>query len=99
MPRPCKRRCVNAVPGAVYFKPRGIPMSKLGEVVVGLDGFEALRLSDLEGLDQSRASAQMGISRQTYGRILSSARHTIAQALVHGMAVRIEGGNNPMETN
>ena len=72
-------------------------MSDLTEAVLGLEEFEALRLSDVEGLDQSNASAQMGISRQTYGRVLSGARHTVAQALVQGMAVRIEGGNYRLE--
>ena len=49
MPRPIKCRQVRAAPGVSYFKPRGVPMSRLTEVYLPLDGFEAIRLADLEG--------------------------------------------------
>ena len=93
MPRPSKCRVVSAIPDAVDFKPRGIPMRDLQEVYLPVDGFEAVRLTDLAGLEQGEAARRMGISRQTFGRILASARRTIARALVHGMALRILGGH------
>ena len=93
MVRPSKRRLVRSMPGVVDFKPRGIPMRDLQEVYLPLDGFEAVRLCDLEGLDQEVAARRMDVSRQTLGRILASARSTIARALVQGMALRIEGGH------
>jgi len=75
-----------------YFKPRGIPLSALEEVVLGLDEMEAVRLADGEGLYQEQAAEKMGISRQTFGRIIESAHKKIAEALVAGKALRIEGG-------
>jgi len=60
--------------------------------VLSLDEFEALRLADVEGMPQLEASRLMGISRQTFSRILARARQTVAACLTKGMAVRIEGG-------
>ena len=71
MPRPPKPRQVGHVPGAVYFKPQGVPLAALGEEVIGLDELEALRLADLLGLSQEEVGGRMGISRATAGRILS----------------------------
>ncbi len=93
MPRPPKWRIVNQEPTVTYFKPRGTPLRRLNEVTLTVEGLEALRLSDVEGLDQDKASAQMGISRQTFGRILANARKTVALAIVQGLGLRIEGGN------
>jgi len=90
--RPPIHRVVRCQPGAVYYKPRGIPLRILDEVVLGLDEMEALRLADLEGLTQEAVGEHMGVSRQTIGRILEIARRKVAEALVHGMALRIEGG-------
>ena len=67
-------------------------MLELEVVVMTLDEFEALRLSDLEGLYQEQAAAQMNVSRATFGRILRSAHRKVADAIVHGKAMRIEGG-------
>jgi hypothetical protein len=57
-----------------------------------LDEFEALRLADMEGLHQDKAAARMGISRQTFGRIVENARRKVARVLHSGMALSIEGG-------
>lgn len=96
MPRPvcCKR--VGFMPGTRYFKPAGIPMHMLGEIVLSLDELEAVRLADYEGLYQEQAAEKMHISRPTFGRIIESAHKKIASALVHGKALRIEGGNIEM---
>jgi predicted DNA-binding protein (UPF0251 family) len=88
---PCPRR-VKAPPRCSYFKPAGVPVSHLEQVTLTLDEFEALRLADLEGLYQDRAAVRMGVSRATFARIVEGARHKVAQALVHGQALRIEGG-------
>lgn len=74
------------------FKPRGVPMPDLEQVALTLDGLEALRLADLEGLYQEEAAERMGVSRATFARILAAARKTVADALVHGKAVEISGG-------
>jgi len=93
MPRPCRRRLVRGMPPVAYFKPQGVPLRLLGELVLKLDELEALRLADLEGLSQEEAGQKMGVSRATFGRIVESARRKTAQVLVHGMALRIEGGS------
>ncbi|NMB77402.1 MAG: DUF134 domain-containing protein [Myxococcales bacterium] len=92
MPRPFCYRRVGQMPAASIFKPIGIPVVELEEVVMTLDEFEALRLSDLDGLYQEQVAERMQVSRPTVGRILDSARRKVAEALVHGKALRIEGG-------
>jgi predicted DNA-binding protein (UPF0251 family) len=67
-------------------------MRTLDEVVMTLDEFEAIRLADLDGLYQESAAAQMGVSRPTFSRIAAEAHRKVADALVHGKALRIEGG-------
>lgn len=74
------------------FKPAGIPARFLEEVVVTLDEFESVRLADFQGMQQAEAAQRMGVSRPTFGRIVNSARRKIADALVNGKALRIEGG-------
>lgn len=60
------------------------------------DEFEALRLADYEGLYQEQAAERMGVSRQTFGRIVEAARRKVAEALVKGLALRIGGGQVEM---
>jgi predicted DNA-binding protein (UPF0251 family) len=83
---------VAQLPQANYYKPRGIPLSVLEEVTLSVDEFEAIRLTDLEGLYQADAAEKMSVSRQTLGRILESAHRKIADALVNGKALLIKGG-------
>jgi uncharacterized protein len=92
MPRPkqCRRVCLS--PDCTYFKPAGVPTSTLEEVVVAVDELEAMRWVDVEGLYYEQAAEQMDVSRRTFGRIIDSARKKVAQALIQGMALRIEGG-------
>jgi predicted DNA-binding protein (UPF0251 family) len=84
------------MPGSNYFKPRGIPLSMLEEVVLSVDEFEAIRLADLEGLYQEQAAERMKISRQTFGRIIESAHKKVAEVLVTGKVLKIEGGEVEM---
>ncbi len=92
MPRPFKCRRVLGLPGADYFKPRGIPLSELQEIGLAIDEFEAVRLADLEGLYQEDAAKKMNVSRQTFGNILGSAHQKIADCLVNAKALKIESG-------
>ncbi|MCU0539494.1 MAG: DUF134 domain-containing protein [Desulfobacterales bacterium] len=92
MPRPKKCRMVDAAPGVRFFKPQGIPARELEEVYLSLDGYEALRLADREGLRHDEAARRMQVSRQTFGRILSAAHKAVADAIVEGLVLRIEGG-------
>lgn len=93
MPRPVMDRRVSGRPASTLFKPAGIPTRDLPEITLTLDEFEALRLADFDGLYQEAAALRMGVSRQTFGRIIETARRKIADALVNGKALRIEGGN------
>jgi len=80
------------MPQANYYKPRGIPLSVLQHINLTFDELEAIRLADLEGMYQEKAAEKMNISRQTFGRIIESAHKKIADALVNGKALSIEGG-------
>ena len=90
MSRPKKCRFVGCRPNANYFKPRGILLFQLEEVLLRLDELEALRLADYEGLYHEDAALKMKISRATFGRILDEARRKVANAIINGKALRIE---------
>ena len=90
MPRPCINRRVRFNPNADYFKPAGIPMRSLEEVQLSLAEAEAVRLFDVEKLEQKLCAEKMEVSQPTFSRILDSARKKIADALIKGKAIRIE---------
>jgi predicted DNA-binding protein (UPF0251 family)/predicted Fe-Mo cluster-binding NifX family protein len=92
MPRPRKCRRIAGTPRVTYFKPHGIPMWELDEVSLAYEGHEALRLADLEGMTQEESAQYMGVSRHTFGRILAGARRVVAEAVINGLALRIQGG-------
>ncbi len=92
MTRPYKCRRIFSHPDVVFFKPAGIMMRELEEVVLSLDEFEAIRLADYEGLYQEKAAEQMKISRQTFGNIINSAHKKIADFLINAKALQINGG-------
>lgn len=90
-PRRCRR--IAFQPGTTYFKPAGTRLVELEESILTLGEFEALRLKDLEGLDQEKAAKKMNISQPTFNRLILSARKKIADSIVNGKAIKIEGGN------
>jgi predicted DNA-binding protein (UPF0251 family) len=91
--RPKKTRWVKCAPGEKCFKPQCKPLQELEGVILTVDEYEAVRLSDLEGLTQEEASKKMKVHRSTISRILRSAHQKIADALVNVKAIRIEGGS------
>jgi predicted DNA-binding protein (UPF0251 family) len=91
--RPEKLRCVAQLPNVEFFKPAGIPASALEGVRLSLEELESIRLRDLEALEQEECAQRMHISRPTFHRILESARRKLADALINGKAIQIEGGN------
>jgi len=93
LPRPPKCRRVEQIPEFNYFKPAGIPLVKLEENVLTVEEVEAIRLKDMEGLEQEECASRMHVSRPTFHRILVSARKKIAESLIEGKAIRIAGGN------
>lgn len=92
MPRPPKWRRVEFIPQINYFKPVGIPLRNIDEVCLPVEELEAVRLKDYEGLEQEACAERMRVSRPTFHRILNSARLKIAEALITGKAIRVEGG-------
>jgi len=93
MVRPKCCRKIECSPDTKYFKPKGIPVVLLEELILNLDEFEAIRLADYEGLYHKQAAIKMNISRQTFGRILEAAHKKIADALLNAKAIKIEGGD------
>ena len=89
-------RRVEFVPRIGYFKPAGVPLTRLQEERLSVEEAEAIRLKDLEGLELEVCARRMNISRTTFSRVLGSARQRIADALLSGKAIRIEGGNFEM---
>jgi len=89
--RPKKSRIVKGRPQVTQFSPRGRP-GRPDEVELGLEEYEAVRLSDYRGLDQHWAAINMGISQQTFSRVLRRARKALAEGLVRGAIIRIDGG-------
>jgi predicted DNA-binding protein (UPF0251 family) len=84
---------VEVEPGVTYFKPRGVPIADLEVAELTVEELEALRLVDLEGLEQDQAAMRMGVSRRALWAELDSARRKVAGALVKGSAIAIRGGN------
>ncbi|HBF36953.1 MAG TPA: hypothetical protein DDW50_06490 [Firmicutes bacterium] len=93
MARPTKWRKVGFIPGIRYFIPTGIPKCELEENILKIEELEAIRLKDLEGLEQEECAEKMEVSRPTFQRILNTAREKVSDALINGKAIRIEGGN------
>ncbi len=87
------------MPGVTYFKPAGIPCKLLEENRLSMEEIESVRLRDLEHMEQMECAQKMNISRQTFQRILASARKKIADSLLAGKALRIEGGNYEISAN
>ena len=93
MVRPIINRRVGFKPEVSYFKPRGIPMLDLTEVILTIDEREAIRLADFLGYAHEEGGKEMGVSRATFGRILKKARRIIADAMINGKAINVQGGN------
>jgi uncharacterized protein len=92
MARPKCCRFISQNPGSKIFKPVGIPLSMLTEIILSLDEYEALRLADLEQLYHDEAAVRMNVSRQTFGRILQKARFKVTKVLNDNCALKIQGG-------
>lgn len=90
MTRPKIPRRLRFKPDVYYFKPRGIPLRILDEVILEADELEALKLHEVDGLEQIKAAEKMVVSQSTFQRILSSAYKKIAKAIIYGKAIRID---------
>lgn len=92
MPRPKKRRRVGFLPEVTVFQPVGASRADGEEIVLTVEELEAIRLKDVEDLDQTECAQRMQVSRPTFQRILDSARAKVASALTRGLALRVAGG-------
>lgn len=93
MARPTKWRRIENVPTVLYFIPSEKNIAEVPENILKFEELEAIRLKDLEGFEQSECAEKMEVSRPTFQRILLSAREKIADSLVNGKVIHIEGGN------
>ena len=96
MARPRCCRSIDSLPKVTHFKPQGVALKSLEVVQLAVEELEALRLADMEGLYHEEAAGRMNVSRATFGRIVGEARRKVAEALVSGKALRIEGGDYEM---
>jgi predicted DNA-binding protein (UPF0251 family) len=97
MPRNRRLRKVVAPPGFQGFKPYGIFKSSSEKVELLYEEYEAIKLSDYDGLNHENAAKLMGVSRPTFARICESARKKIAQALVENKEIKSVYGNALMD--
>jgi uncharacterized protein len=93
MGRPVKWRRVSQMPTVLQFSPSDRSEQTAPDNILLIEEFEALRLKDLEGMEQEECADQMQVSRPTFQRILLTARQKVADSLVHGKGIRIEGGS------
>jgi uncharacterized protein len=93
MPRPKKPRWVDFQPQIRSFNPKGVDLKTTSIVELNLDELEALRLADLDEVDQTQAAEKMKVSQSTFQRILKNARKKIAKGLVLGKIINIKGGD------
>ncbi|MBN1896200.1 MAG: DUF134 domain-containing protein [Candidatus Aenigmarchaeota archaeon] len=93
MARPKKTRMIHSEPEITYFKPARVALRDLRENSLTLEEIEAVRLKDLDGLDQEECAKRMNVSRTTFHRVLGLSRKKIADALLNGKALRIGGGD------
>ena len=92
MPRPCKQRRVCAMPGCLRFGPVEGGKPELPPIAMAVDEFEAIRLIDYEGLTQEACAARMNVARTTAQAIYAGARSKVAECLVTGRELTIQGG-------
>lgn len=99
MPRTEKNRVVHMPPLFSEFKPIGVPVQELNEANLTLDEFEAFRLADYMGLSHAEGADEMGISRSTFTRLIEKSRKKIADFIIEGRVLLIEGGNIHFRNN
>lgn len=90
--RPKKKKIVQDKPKIDHFSPRGKP-GRPDEAIVAMEEYEAIRLHDYLGMRQGEAAEMMGISQQSFSRIVREARKKVSGAIVNAKIIRIEGGH------
>ncbi len=93
MARPTKWRKIDNIPTIPYFVPSDEDISEVPKNIILLEELEAIRLKDLERLEQEECAERMQVSRPTFQRILLAAREKVADSLINGKVIHIDGGN------
>ena len=93
MPRPVKCRKVESLPKYTYFIPAGRRKCEVEDIMIKVEELEAMRLKDVEELNQEECAEKMHVSRQTFQNIIDSARKKITTAIIEGKAINISGGD------
>lgn len=99
MPRPKSNKIVHSPPLFTEFKPLGQRGPSLEQIELTLDEFEAFRLADQLNLSHAEAAEEMGISRSTFSRLIDHARGKIADFIINGKLLTINGGKIHFRTN
>ena len=99
MPRPQNNRIVHEPPLFSEFKPIGIKGQSLEQIILSLDEFEAIRLADYMKYSHEEAAEEMEISRSTFTRLIEQAREKMAEFIIKGKLLNIEGGNIHFRNN
>jgi len=93
MARPTNNRIVHEPPIFTEFKPAGVSGKSLKRIQCTLDEFEALRLADFIGLSHEEAASEMEVSRSTFSRLIEKSRKKVAEFIIRGKMLTIDGGN------
>ncbi|MCG8483303.1 MAG: DUF134 domain-containing protein [Clostridia bacterium] len=93
MPRPKKWRKVCSLPAHKLYGPRNCKSDENEIIEMEVEEFETIRLMDFEGLNQTECAEKMNVARSTVQRIYDDARKKMADSLVNGKLLKIEGGN------
>lgn len=94
--RPKKPRIVKKEPSVTQFSPRG-RVGRPGYMTLRVEEYEAIRLADQLGLNQREAARFMRVSQQTFSRVLKNARRSLAEALISGLIIKVDGGDFRLE--
>lgn len=94
MSRPVKKRhiCRQNLPNCTSFTPADAAEAK-DVITLTIDEYETIRLLDGESLTQQECAARMGIARTSVQAIYESARKKIADVIINGKQLLIDGGN------
>lgn len=93
MPRPRKWRKVCCLPGRDLYGPLNGSETENEIISMTVEEYEAIRLIDLEGMTQEECAEKMQVARATVQNIYKDARNKIAESLVNGNFIKIEGGD------
>ena len=93
MSRPSKCKKVCCLPISNLFGPLNAPNLNGEIITMSVEEYETIRLIDLDGMLQEECAESMNVARTTVQRIYNDARKKLADALVNGSLLKIEGGN------